>query len=26
VSYGLVMDSVKPTRVGYHLKHPDATY
>ncbi|MEP6634363.1 MAG: peptidoglycan-binding protein LysM, partial [Luteimonas sp.] len=26
VSYGLVMDSVKPTRVGYHLKHPDAAY
>jgi hypothetical protein len=26
VSYGLVMDSVKPTRVGYELKHPDAAY
>jgi len=26
VSYGLVMDSVKPSRVGYELKHPDATY
>ncbi len=26
VSYGLVMDSVKPTRIGYHLKHPDAPY
>ncbi len=26
VSYGLVMESVKPTRVGYHLKHPDAPY
>lgn len=26
VSYGLVMDGVKPTRVGYELKHPDATY
>lgn len=26
VSYGLVMDSIKPTRVGYELKHPDATY
>lgn len=26
VSYGLVMDSIKPTRVGYHLKDPDATY
>ncbi|WP_226469513.1 LysM peptidoglycan-binding domain-containing protein [Luteimonas panaciterrae] len=25
MSYGLVMDSVKPTKVGYHLKHPDAT-
>ncbi len=25
VSYALVMDSVKPTRVGYELKHPDAT-
>lgn len=24
VSYGLVMDSVKPTRVGDELKHPDA--
>ncbi len=26
VSYGLVMDSIKPTRIGYHLKHPDATH
>jgi hypothetical protein len=26
MSYGLVMDSVKPTRVGYELKHPDAPY
>lgn len=26
VSYGLVMDSIKPTHVGYHLKHPDAPY
>lgn len=26
ISYGLVMDSVKPTRVGYELKHPDAPY
>ena len=26
VSYGLVMDSVKPTAIGYHLKHPDAPY
>ncbi len=26
VSYGLVMGSVKPSRVGYHLKHPDAPY
>lgn len=26
VSYGLVMDSTKPTRIGYHLKHPDAPY
>ena len=26
VSYGLVMASVKPTRVGYELKHPDAAY
>lgn len=24
VSYGLVMESVKPSRVGYRLKHPDA--
>ncbi len=26
VSYALVMDSIKPTRIGYHLKHPDAPY
>jgi len=26
VSYGLVMDAIKPTFVGYHLKHPDAPY
>jgi hypothetical protein len=26
VSYGLVMDSIKPSRVGYELKHPDAAY
>lgn len=24
VSYGLVMESVQPSRVGYRLKHPDA--
>lgn len=26
VSYALVMDPIKPVRVGYELKHPDATY
>ena len=26
VSYALVMSSVKPTAVGYELKHPDAPY
>ncbi len=26
VSYGLVMEGVKAARVGYELKHPDATY
>ncbi len=26
MAYALVMDSIKPTRVGYHLKHPDAPY
>ena len=26
MSYALVMDSVKPTRVGFELKHPDAPY
>lgn len=25
VSYALVMESIRPTRVGNHLKHPDAT-
>jgi hypothetical protein len=24
VSYALVMDSIRPTRVGYEVKHPDA--
>ncbi|MGY0504785.1 LysM peptidoglycan-binding domain-containing protein [Luteimonas sp. e5] len=26
ISYGLVMDSVRPTHAGYELKHPDAPY
>ena len=26
VSYGLIMEGTKPSRVGYTLKHPDATY
>ncbi|MFZ5663490.1 MAG: LysM peptidoglycan-binding domain-containing protein [Pseudomonadota bacterium] len=26
VSYALVMSGVRPTRVGYELKHPDAPY
>ncbi len=26
VSYALVMSGIKPTRVGYELKHPDAPY
>lgn len=26
VSYALVMSSVKPVRIGYELKHPDAPY
>ena len=26
MSYGLVMEGIKPTRVGYTLKHPDATF
>jgi len=26
VSYGLVMESIKPTRIGFELKHPDAPY
>jgi len=25
VSYALVMDGTRPTRLGYRLKHPDAT-
>jgi nucleoid-associated protein YgaU len=25
VSYALVMDSIRPTRVGYEVKHPDAS-
>ncbi|HET6604706.1 MAG TPA: LysM domain-containing protein [Xanthomonadaceae bacterium] len=25
ISYGLVMEAIKPVGVGYHLKHPDAT-
>lgn len=25
VSYALVMDGIRPTRLGYRLKHPDAT-
>lgn len=25
VSYALVMESIRPTRVGYELKHPDAS-
>jgi hypothetical protein len=25
ISYGLVMDAIKPVRVGDLLKHPDAT-
>lgn len=25
VSYALVMDSIRPTRLGYRLKHPDAS-
>lgn len=24
MSYGLLMDGIKPTRIGYELKHPDA--
>ena len=26
VSYALVMDSIRPTRIGYEIKHPDAPY
>lgn len=26
ISYALVMEGVKPTRMGYELKHPDASY
>lgn len=26
VSYALVMDSIRPSRVGYEVKHPDAPY
>lgn len=26
VSYALVMDAIRPVRVGYELKHPDAPY
>ncbi len=26
VSYGLIMEGTKPSRVGYTLKHPDATF
>lgn len=26
VSYALVMSSIKPTEIGYELKHPDAPY
>lgn len=26
VSYGLIMDGVRQTKVGYELKHPDAAY
>ena len=26
VSYALVMDGIKPTGIGYELKHPDAPY
>ena len=25
VSYALVMDSIRPTRIGYEVKHPDAS-
>ena len=26
VSYALIMDGVRPTKVGYELKHPDSPY
>ncbi|MCC8362938.1 LysM peptidoglycan-binding domain-containing protein [Lysobacter sp. A6] len=26
VSYGLIMSGIKPTKIGYELKHPDAPY
>ena len=26
VSYALIMDAVRPTKVGYELKHPDSPY
>jgi hypothetical protein len=26
MAYALIMDSIKPARVGYEVKHPDATY
>ena len=26
MAYALIMDSIKPARVGYELKHPDAAY
>jgi hypothetical protein len=26
ISYALVMEGIKPTRMGYELKHPDAAY
>lgn len=26
ISYGLVMEGIKPVQVGYELKHPDATH
>lgn len=26
VSYALIMDGVRPTKVGYELKHPDSSY
>ena len=26
VSYGLIMSGIKPTKIGFELKHPDAAY